>query len=732
MKLFGYEVRKAEPARKSSGAQIRPNSPQGQMTSYFQDYVLRKVSGEFYEVLREGIPIIDSAIRRLISLNGTIKIIGDNAALVDELEDFCRSVPVNDTQKGIHAFLENASNETFEQGFSISEFVPTSDMKDIAGIRVADSKQIVYRKNADQVAEPWYRYAGVTPQRVWGRPESIIQNILTAAYGQSVFISGMYETKLTPSNLLYFSINNENSDPYGVSIMRSMEFVSKILITMQNSIQNVWERFGDPSYKVLYKASKAGAGTNLDTRREQIKSDFSEALSAKRAGKSADFVYAVDKDSDIEIKIIGSEKQELTMDVPARHVLEQIVSKTNLPAWMLGLYWSTTERMATLEVESALQDAKIRQLAMIPEFIRLFSTFLSVRKRKWSRVTVDPAKPGDWGFYFETPNLRDVLAMANARFLNAQADLMERGGGAAASTTSVTVGQATFEINRVKTLTPNPLPRGEGGRRSGEGATCGCGKHSKGEMAAVKELSRPTPWPELDAVENKYENELKYDWEEFRKKIFLILGLKDVPVEEPKAPKAAFSFSDEQSRQIMEEMKGHIGAYAINDPDSPVRWYYGQSYSLGLIQAAQLVGEARPALDIIKNQEIYDALCRTGFQLLKDDITSAIVDRIIPEMQTQMLAGSNPRHVAAVLERLFAGQNSDWERLARSEMSMAAEKAKLDEWKEWNIEKVEFTPAPDACPICFSVAGEYDIGSCPVPVDDTHPRCRCSTKPVTA
>ncbi len=91
------------------------------------------MSGEFYEVLREAIPIIDAAIRRLISLNGTIHIIGDNAALVRELEDFCINVPVNDMQHGIHAFLENSCNEVFEQGFAISEFVLTRDMKDISG-----------------------------------------------------------------------------------------------------------------------------------------------------------------------------------------------------------------------------------------------------------------------------------------------------------------------------------------------------------------------------------------------------------------------------------------------------------------------------------------------------------------------------------------------------------------------------------------------------------------------
>jgi SPP1 gp7 family putative phage head morphogenesis protein len=137
-------------------------------------------------------------------------------------------------------------------------------------------------------------------------------------------------------------------------------------------------------------------------------------------------------------------------------------------------------------------------------------------------------------------------------------------------------------------------------------------------------------------------------------------------------------------------------------------------------------------LDIIKNQEIYDTLCRAGFDLLKDNATKAILQQIMPEMQAQMLAGTNPRHVADRLEKLFGDQNSDWERLARSEMSMAAERAKLDEWGEWDIKKVEFTPAPDACAVCFSLAGDYDIGSSPVPVADTHPRCRCSIRPAAS
>lgn len=733
MKIFGLNVTRAKAAAASDAStqpQLLPYNPQGPLTGWFQEYVLRKVSGDFYEALREGIPIIDSAIRRLISLNGTIKVIGDNGPLVRELEDFCTNVPVNDMQKGIHAFLENASNETFEQGFALSEFILTPDLKDIAGLRVADSKQIVFRRNAEGRALPYYRQPGYNAQTVWSRPETIVQRILTSTYSQSAYLSGMWESPLTPDNKLYFSINNENTDPYGVSVMRSMEFVSKILMTMQNSIMNVWERFGDPSYHVKYKTTRRDLGAeDIEARRKKIASDFTNAITSKRAGKSADFITAVNADADITIEVIGHDNNILQLDVPARHILEQIVSKTGLPAWMLGIYWSTTERMATLEVESALQDAKVRDLAMLPEFIRLFSTFLLVRGRKWKTITTDPRKPGDWGICFETPNLHDLVAQAQARFLNAQADFMQGGGYGTGTQTSVTVGGASPSITVV-------TKDAHGGHNH-------------------KELFRPTPWPELDAVETAYENNLKASWADLEERVFTIARLhqerssershtssrngtaishqtlntkEDVPPETVET----FTFSEEQRRAIMEALRKHLTAYDPADPDSPVRAYYGQSYSLGLIQGAYMMGAERPILDILKNKEIYDELCRSGFQLVKDNATRAIVDSILPEIEAHAIAGSPPKGVAARLERLFTGQNSDWDRLARSEMSMAAERAKLDEWTERDLKMVEFTPAPDACPTCMALAGDYPIGKCPIPVQDTHPRCRCSIRPAAS
>jgi len=398
MRLFGFDFTLKRPgsAQPSGGWQLRPTDGQGPYTKYFQSFVPREIDAEFYEFLREAIPIIDGGIRRLTSLDGHLTVHGDNQALVDEIRDWMDNVPVNDglisaggeepirLQRGLQAFHTTLSNEGFEQGFALGEFVTDASRRDIVQLRVADSKFIRFRRKA----------AGL--------------EVLQKADEDHDW------RPLKPGNLLYWSIDNEAQNPYGTSIMRSMEFVSKILATIHNATLNVWERFGDPSFEIIYKTAKRDQSI-IAGRKQTIADEFNDAIRAKREGKSADFVRAIDKDSDISIKVIGADNQVLELEMPARHVLEQVCAKFGLPPWMLGLHWSTTERLANYETEMVLADVATRQAAKLPLFTRLVETMLQLRGRKW--------KKGDWYLEFETVNLHDEVARAQARFLNAQADM---------------------------------------------------------------------------------------------------------------------------------------------------------------------------------------------------------------------------------------------------------------------------------------------------------------------
>lgn len=674
------------PADSAVDVQLKPNEGQGPYTKGFKSFVPGNIDAAFYEFLREAFPIADRAINLLSDLDGWLDVEGDNSALVEEIKEWLFNVSVNETvagvplQKGVQAFHQSLTSEVHEQGFALGEFVVNKKRNDIINLRVADSKTIKFKRETATA------------------PLLIYQKVKSDAS----------ERCLKPDNLLYLAFNVENQNPYGVPLLRSTEFVAKLLKTIENSELNVFERFGDPAYSLTLKTNKRETSDAVD-KTKTLSDKFKAAIAAKRKGESADFVTVIDKDSDLTIKVIGADGQVLEMEYPARYAAEQMIAKTGLPPWIYGFHWATTQNLSDAEVAIVMAGVYYRQGIKMPLFFNLIRTLLLLRGRTW--------KKGDWSLVWRQVNLYDIYKQAQANFLNAQAGMM-RGNTAPATPEKKDSKRPVIASSAKQSL-------------------CACGK-----AHGVKETLRPMLWPELDKVETDYENELKFDWGEFQERVLTILKLnasekqskvilslsKDIPLEGI-PPASAFTFSEEQTAAIMDALKNHIGQYDWRDTDSSVRWYYGQSYSLGLIQAVNLIGKDRPILDIIKNREIYEELCKSGFEFLKDDATKAIVEKIIPEMQAQMLAGTNPRHVASRLSKLFEDQNSDWERLARSEMTMAAETAKKDEWKEWGIKTQDFDPAPDACPLCLSLAGEYPIEDCPVPARDTHPRCRCSTRP---
>lgn len=691
--------KKLEP-QPTSTALIRQTNPQGVLTGMFNQGIARSVPGAFYEALRRGIPLIDAAIIKLIFFNGIPRIIGDNMALVRELEDIAMHLPVNDMQRGLLAYTQNIQNEVLEQGFVISELVATKDLADIAGVRVADSKQIIFRLNDQGVVEPWYRYPGIPG----GTPRfTPVERILNVRYGQNVNISGLDEVRMNPANIFYMSQHNENSDPYGASMMLSLEFVADLMVTIQVSLKNVFQRHGDPMFHVNYKPGKGVSGTELTRRQNELKENFNAVVNAKRRGRSGDLVTAGPPDSEVSISVIGAEGQVIDSKVALSHVIEQIVSKSGLAGWILGISSQTVQGMASLEVESALADAKVRQEMMMPGMIRLLSQGLSLRGRKWNRVTTSLDKPGDWGVIFESPNIRDIESVARAAFLTAQAEQMR--------------SQANQRSSTAIQVIPTP-PK----------SACACGSiHTDKSVHGDKE-TRPQPWPELDDIEQGYEDQLIKDWSELSVHALTLLGLgglndkgtKDALDGLPMLDK--FTYTEEQEAMIRSALDRFVTKYDPSDPASPVNLFYGMSVGAGVLKAAKISNLQRPVIELIQNSQFFEKLVSDGFDLLKNDATKSILEQIIPEMHAHMLAGSNPLSVAARLKRIFGDEmNADWRRLARTEMTLAAERAKIKEWKAEGVKTLRFITAPDACPKCAALAGDYPVDKCPLPCADTHP-----------
>lgn len=70
-------------------------------------------------------------------------------------------------------------------------------------------------------------------------------------------------------------------------------------------------------------------------------------MQSGKNGAVRDFVAV----GDVEIKVIGSDNQIPDSEVPVRQILEQLVARTGIPPFMLGLSWSSTERMSSQQAE---------------------------------------------------------------------------------------------------------------------------------------------------------------------------------------------------------------------------------------------------------------------------------------------------------------------------------------------------------------------------------------------
>ena len=117
---------------------------------------------------------------------------------------------------------------------------------------------------------------------------------------------------------------------------------------------------------------------------------------------------------DVSVKVIGADNQVLESEVPVRQMLEQIVSKLSVPPFMLGLSWSTTERMSSQQADILTSEIEYYRRLVTPVIRRIISV--------WEQLHgIDEPFSVVW----DNINLQDEVELARARLYNAQAQRIE-------------------------------------------------------------------------------------------------------------------------------------------------------------------------------------------------------------------------------------------------------------------------------------------------------------------
>jgi len=764
VRILGLDIRRARPQAKARVGDVtaHPSTSQGVWTPYFSGYIARVVSPSLFEVLRESLPVLDAAIDRLVTLDGVPEIEGDNEALVAEIREWAENVQCGDTEIGLPAFVRNWRNEIHEQGFGLGEWVYSDDGRDIVRLNVADSKAVHFgRKKDDSLGvyfSPKYR-----PRYVSDAATDGVNQILSGRAASNLSASVLTDQgfkELDMSNKRIMAYRSENGgDPYGVSLMRSMEFVSKTLLTIQNGMLNSWERFGDPSFHIHYQAAGRVSADELETRRKTIASNFAAAITGKRAGQTADFVTAVDKDSEMTISVIGHEGQVLDIEMPARHVLEQIVAKTGLPPWMLGLIWGTSERLAKFQSELLKQESDTRTSFERPHVEAVIAAMLRARGRTW--------KTGDWRVEYNKPNLSDEVAKAQAKFMNAQADAVTANAGLTdgQSITIHTGNDGGTDNGPSNVLTFAPKSQGQNHSPAAPAHPCargirascpshkdtkenqhhdGC-NHSR-PFASIRGSflnleTRPIPNPAMDRVENDAVSGLAELWAQTAAHVVSIMGL---PTDAPKAgmTDSGFAFTAADKAKISEALAGFTAEAFANDGGDmgPMQLAYLRAWAQGAIDAYVASGLAAP-IGELTNDAAVNELRGVAMGSFATNIDTKFTPKLWRILEAGTSSGANPMEIAAMLHSEFDGFAWKWEQIARSEVGIAHDRARKAEWQaevdaEVITDKFDWIPAPDACPICMAMVqgfnghkAPYTLATMPRLVLDTHPSDRCAIAP---
>ncbi len=692
-----------DPTRNQRGSlalATREANVMGPWTGIFGTWEPRHASPWLYEALREALPVLDGAIARLVTLDGIVAVEGDNDKLVAEIEDWMRNVPVNDVECGYQAFYASQGDEHYEQGPGIGEFIYDDKGRDVVGLRVADGKGILFVRDTDRM-RIFYRAPGMdtdTRSDGLGTVEALLRGGVRRGPQQVItWAKDSGYVELDPAQLVMAIHKPEADNPYGTSILRSLPFVAQNLLKMQNATGRAWERFGDPPFHIHYSTKNRKIDNAEALRRANIiASDLGKALAQKSTGNSVDLATAAGADDDVKIDVIGAEGEALTIEMPARHMLEQIVAGFGLAPWLLGITWSQQSGIGEQQSVVMLQEAMTRFERRRPGLERPIAAMLRARGRTW--------KAGDWELVQHLPNLMDEMKRAQADFLRAQTALMLNDRG-------------QVDANALGGGLDNNLrsPRSPG-RRKGT-------KASSDDDVTAEPFAEPDP--KLPKIEKRTILAVLAGWFLLRDDVLRLLGLDDTSAD-------SFSFDVAMMAPLLSRGETAILSISrellVGQTDS---WERGLANAAGDLSVSLADDAIASAVGLMRDaQRLHYA--ERGLSLVRGGVARRYRDAIVGLLASGAFDGMPPLAVADDLRKRFGAGDSNWERLARSEVAWAQSEGKLALMRQQGITLYDYTTAEDALvsQICRSLAaaGPYPVDdpSSPLPLRDSHPNCRCS------
>lgn len=335
-----------------------------------------------YRAIREAVPVVDAAILKIIRLSGGVSAVCPDPRAEQELNHFLKTVNTGWNQQGIQAFLDAYLDSLLTCGRAVGELVLDPVRMELAAVLCGTVSNIQVKE-----ASPLEFELGI--RRENGETEALPYQDL----------------------LLFTPYQPTPESPYGVSLLHSMPFLSNILLKIYQTLGINWERAGNLRFSVTYKPGEEGMEpSRAQARSQQLAAEWSAAMQSSKQGAVRDFVAV----GDVDIKVIGAECEIPDCQVPVRLIVEQLIAQTGIPPFMLGLNWSSTERMSSQQADMMTSELTALRRTLTPPLERIC--------RLWLRLHgYAPAVSIVW----EEINLQDEVEEAKAMLYRQQARKLE-------------------------------------------------------------------------------------------------------------------------------------------------------------------------------------------------------------------------------------------------------------------------------------------------------------------
>ena len=337
-----------------------------------------------YAGLRRAVPVIDAAIGKIVRLTGSFQLVAGDSRMQEQLDEFVRSVPVGLTGQSLQTFADAYLDSLLTYGNALGEMLIDNRTGYLGGLQTVPAELVQIRPGSHPLERQY-----------WLRGEQESDSIRIAR----------------PERILFTALNPPPGGVYGVSVLRGLPALSHILLRIYACIGQNYDRMGNVRYAVTYKPSndpneRAYAGE----RARQIAKEWSEGMRAGAAGEIRDFICT----GDVDIRVIGADNALLDTEVPVRQLLEQLIAKLSIPPFLLGLNWSSTERMSSQQADILTSELEYYRRLLDPVLRRVGTAFLRLA-----------GSQADVSVEWSNINLQDETEYAQARLWNAQAAQIE-------------------------------------------------------------------------------------------------------------------------------------------------------------------------------------------------------------------------------------------------------------------------------------------------------------------